>query len=80
MNLVEKIHALMVHPDIRIWHYHFAKEKSFEYAFAGESHRFDTMEQMIEAAYVNIDPLKKALPASIEKTSTERPKDGIFCT
>lgn len=67
MNLIEKLHALMVSQDIRVWHYPYAKETPFEYGYNGEAFRFDTLEEMIEAAYSRIDPLRKPLPESLQK-------------
>ena len=63
MNLIQKMYALLVSEDVRIWHYCCKKEKPFEYAFGGESYYFDTMEEMITEAYKRIDPLLKPLPA-----------------
>jgi hypothetical protein len=62
MNLIEKVYALFVNEEIRIWHYHCAKEKPFEYHFEGVSYFFDTFEEMINEAYSRIDPLLKPLP------------------
>ena len=62
MNLIEKIYALLVDPNIRIWDYHHKPEKRFEYCFEGESHFFDNFQDMIEEAYACIDPLRKPLP------------------
>ena len=64
------IHALLVSPDIRIWHYPCCKGKQFEFQhpwnpekpLEGEKHSFDTMEEMIHMAYAKIDPLLKPLP------------------
>jgi hypothetical protein len=70
MNLIEKVYALLVCPDIRIWHYPCCKGKQFEFQFPwnpekpleGEKCSFDTMEEMIHIAYSKIDPLLKPLP------------------
>ena len=71
MNLIEKFHALLVSKEVRIWHYHYAKGKQFEFQYPfdptapleGEKVRCDTLEEMIHLAYAKIDPLLKPLPA-----------------
>ena len=70
MNLVEKTYALLVHPDIRIWHYEGKEEQAFEYWYEGQSYWFDTMEEMINAAYDCIDLLLKPLPPPLKPLST----------
>lgn len=61
MNLIEKMYALLVSEEIRVFHYVCKKEKPFEYEFRGESHFFDTLDEMIIEAYSKIDPLLKPL-------------------
>lgn len=54
----------MVSSDIRIWQYASKKEKQFEYQLLNPKEEpvlFDTLEEMINAAYERIDPLKKPL-------------------
>lgn len=67
MNLIQKFHALLVSQEIVIWHYPYAKETPFEYGYNGEAFRFNTLEEMIEAAYSRIDPLLKPLPETVQK-------------
>jgi len=72
LNLIEKIHALMVSPRISIWHYIAAKDNN---AFVywkiddfgkSEPFKFNSLEAMIEQAYSEIDPLLVPLPEKIE--------------
>jgi hypothetical protein len=77
MNLIEKIHAVMVHPVVGIWHYPSAKVGQFAvYSKKGEGSvegekRYETLEEMIEAAYAIIDPLKIPLPEQIPQPPSE---------
>lgn len=71
MNMIEKVYAIMVHPTVGIWHYPAAKDKQFvvypkrgEGSVEGEM-RYDSMEQMIDAAYALIDPLNVPLPKEV---------------
>jgi hypothetical protein len=66
MNLIEKIHALMVSENIRIWHYEAKKDKPFVYWFPMDStsaeFTFDTLDEMVKDAYSKIDPLLQRPP------------------
>ena len=70
MNLIEKMYALFVCPEIRIWHYCCAKGPQFEFHYPfnpekpmeGEKVLCNTMEEMVHQAYTKIDPLLKPLP------------------
>lgn len=72
LNLLQKLHALYVSDAVNVWHFPCAQPptKPFCYWLTSESdnkdgHGFDTMEGMIEAAYAEIDPLKKPLPDEV---------------
>lgn len=68
MNLIQKMHALLVHPDIRVWHYLAKPQKGFQYELFGSGdgiQEFDTLEEMIVEAYKRIDPLLKPLPKEV---------------
>jgi hypothetical protein len=74
MNLIEKLHALMVSDAIHIWHYSQARPPAKPFVFwlpdepdNREGHGFDSFEEMIEAAYAHIDPLKVALPDAVRR-------------
>lgn len=64
MNLIEKIHVLLISDAISIWHYVSKPDKKFSYfltANPDEVFYFDTLEEMVIAAYSRIDPLLKPL-------------------
>lgn len=71
LNLIQKLHALLVSEEINVWEYPGMKgEPRFYYWLAMEpadskGHAFGTLEQLIEAAYEHIDPLRKELPEAI---------------
>jgi hypothetical protein len=70
MNLIQKLHALLVSDSVNVWHFHHAQPpvKPFCYwVHSGrvEGESFDTLDEMIEAAYAHIDPLKMVLPAEV---------------
>lgn len=61
----------MVSTDIRIWQYSAKREKQFEYQWLNPKEEpvyFDTLEEMINAAYERIDPLKKSLPDQVNES------------
>ena len=72
VNAIEKFYALLVSDAVNVWHFPAKKESPrFFYWLASEpemkdGHSFDTLEEMIEAAYSHIDPMKKPLPDSVE--------------
>ena len=70
MNLIEKTHALMTCKEVNIWHFPQREGAKFVYWIAGagfeDGRYFDSYEQMIEAAYAHIDPLRFPLPKQIE--------------
>jgi len=68
MNLIQKIHALMVSDKINIWHFP-CKNDGPKFCFwlksepeKTEGHSYYTLDGMIEAAYKYIDPLLQPLP------------------
>jgi|GEM_PF-6688215 len=71
MNAIEKLYALIVSDEINVWHYPGKQENPRFFYWHNsephltEGHGFDTLEQMIDAAYERIDPLKKPLPERI---------------
>lgn len=72
LNLLQKLHALYVTDELNVWHFAAARPpiKPFVYWLASEpdnkdGHGFDTLEEMIEAAYAHIDPLAKPLPDEV---------------
>lgn len=70
MNLIEKVHALLVSDEVNIWHFQGAKPPVFVYWLAckpddKEGRRFASMEEMIGEAYSHIDPLLKTLPETL---------------
>lgn len=78
MNLIEKMHALLVSDKINVWHFPCKKEgHKFYYWLQNdpenqEGHGFYTLDAMIEAAYKHIDPLLKPLPAECPKPDFEK--------
>lgn len=72
MTLVEKTYVLLVSQEINIWDYPSKKEgpKFFYYLRSEpenlEGHGFETYEEMIDAAYAQIDPMMKTLPDLVE--------------
>lgn len=73
MNLLEKLHAVTVSEDVQIWHFHGKKEspRFVLWKIKSEPHNkighwYHTMEEMIEAAYAVIDPLKIPFPVTPE--------------
>ena len=70
-NLIQKMYALMVSSDVRIWQYTAKKEKQFEYQYLNPKEEpvlFNTLEEMINAAYERIDLLKKPLPDHLNES------------
>ena len=71
LNLVEKTVACLVSEDVSIWHYMQKPEGPrfclWVVADSNPDHVrfFETMEEMVEAAYDIIDPLKKTIPTDI---------------
>ena len=70
LNLIQKLHALMVSKEVNVWHFPCCRDgKPFAYWLTSEpenkeGHRFDTLEEMIEAAYAHIDPQREELPVA----------------
>lgn len=68
MNLIQKTVACLVSPDVNVWHYCAKKDdpKFFYWLMADPTNTlgfgFNTMEELIEAAYAEIDPLRKPIP------------------
>ncbi len=70
LNLLEKLHALVVQESVRVWHYAGkADNPKFFYwlqsdieAGKTEGYGFNTLEEMIEAAYCHINPMCKPMP------------------
>lgn len=73
MNLIEKLHCILVSDIVNIWHYPAKKEGPRFYFWKCSDrvnlagYAFETMEQMIEAAYEVIDPLRIPLPEQIKQ-------------
>lgn len=70
-NRTEKFVALVKSPDIRIWDFTYPKPKYcywFPVAEPGTepTGTFDSLEEMIDAAYAHIDPLAGGLDESSE--------------
>lgn len=70
LNLLEKLHALAVSEVVRVWHFAGKRENpKFFYWLESEirenewhpGYGYDTLEEMIEAAYAVIDPMRKPL-------------------
>jgi hypothetical protein len=70
LNLLEKLHALAVSNKVRLWHYSGKKEgQAFCYWLESDIAAgidkpvwFDTLDELVEGAYVVIDPMQLALP------------------
>lgn len=68
MNLIQKLHALMVSDKVNVWHFPNKKEgPKFYFWVEGEEghqdgHGWYTLDKMIEEAYKHIDPLLQQLP------------------
>ncbi len=74
MNLIEKMHALLVSDNIRIWQYHEKKEGPqfycWDIAKDGSNineEAFLELDHLIEDAYARIDPLNKPLPEKVKQ-------------
>ena len=71
LNAIQKLHALMVSKEVNIWQFANKKEGPQYYYWLTnepdntEGYGFNTLEEMVEAAYSNIDPLKKDLPKEV---------------
>ena len=71
LNLIEKLHAIMVSDKIYIWHFPNKKEgQKFRFWLTDEpenelGHSYYTLETMIDAAYKHIDPLEQPIPEQI---------------
>jgi hypothetical protein len=72
LNLIQKLHALIVCSDVTIWHFPAKSEgPKFFYWLTAEpenkdGYGFETFDHMIEAAYAHIDPLQKSMPETVE--------------
>ena len=71
MNLIEKLHAILVSDQVNVWHYPCKQEQPcFFYWLSSEPHNtegygFNNLEELIEAAYAHINPLEKPLPTKV---------------
>jgi hypothetical protein len=69
MNLLQKFHAVLVSEDVRVWQLCQKRDGDQFYVWdlvlGGEPKTYSTLNEMIDEAYALIDPLKKALPASV---------------
>jgi hypothetical protein len=72
LNLIQKLHCLMLCESVNVWHFPCAKDRpAFVYWLTSEpqnkdGYGFNTFEEMIEAAYAHIDPLLRPTPETIE--------------
>lgn len=67
LNAIEKLHALLISDHVNVWHFPSMKEPDrFVYWLPGESgestHKFTTLEAMIDSAYAHIDPMLVPTP------------------
>jgi hypothetical protein len=73
VNAFEKLQAILASDEIRIWIYTRKLESSkFFYWMENipkdnDGHEFNTLEQLIDAAYARIDPLLKPLPSVVPR-------------
>lgn len=78
-NIFQKLHALFLSNKINIWHYPEAPKhgaKPYIYWIIGEDkegHRYDNLEEMINAAYNHIDPLLQPLPPTLTPPEQAKP-------
>lgn len=80
LNAFEKLHALLVSEDIFVWHFPAKREgPRFVYRLEGEArpqHWCDTLEQLVDAAYAEIDPLLKPIPSHWPEPPGMTSEDG----